>query len=123
MIRIAFVPLQILLVSTDILVRNWTIGRVRGTLSAHSLNTLQQVSIATFKWMGVIKKLLASEPLRSVPLKDDPSHRVHPDFKEARVSIPSSGARTMYEVAKKAFEEHSDKICMRQREFIGWKSP
>ena len=71
----------------------------------------------------MIKKLLASEPVRSVPLKDDPSHRVHADFKEARVSVPSNGARTMYDIAKKAFEEHSEKICMRQREFVGWKSP
>lgn len=29
----------------------------------------------------------------------------------------------MYDVASKAFEEHSDKICMRQREFLGWKTP
>jgi len=97
---IAFLPLQILLVSIDIL-----------------------LSIVTFKWVGVIKKLLADDPVRSVPLKDDPSHRVHADFKEARVSVPTNGALTMYEVAKKAFEEHSDKICMRQREFLGWKSP
>ncbi|CAJ1966739.1 unnamed protein product [Cylindrotheca closterium] len=95
-----FVPLQILLVSIDIL-----------------------LSIVTFKWVGVIKKLLASDPVRSVPLKDDPSHRVHADFKEARVSVPSNGARTMYEIANNGFVKHSDKICMRQREFVGWKSP
>ncbi|CAJ1927903.1 unnamed protein product [Cylindrotheca closterium] len=97
---IAFVPLQILLVFIDIL-----------------------LSIVTLKWVGVIRKLLASDPVRSVPLKDDPSHRVHADFKEARVSVPSNGARTMYDVANKAFLDHSDKICMRQREFLGWKSP
>jgi long-chain acyl-CoA synthetase len=82
-----------------------------------------QLSIVTFKWIGVIKKLMASDPVRSVPVKDDPSHRVAPDFRNNLVTTPSNGAKTMYEVAKLAFDAHSDKVSMRQREFLGWKTP
>lgn len=66
--------------------------------------------------------MTAVEPVRSVPVKDDPSHRVAPDFRGNLAITPSNGATTMYEVANEAFTSHPDRVCMRQREFIGWKS-
>eukprot|EP00980_Cylindrotheca_fusiformis_P001680 scaffold381_cov138-Cylindrotheca_fusiformis.AAC.16 len=66
--------------------------------------------------------MLAAEPIRSVPVNDDPSHRVQPDFKGNLATRPSNGATTIYELAKRAFDEHGGKVSMRQREFVGWKS-
>jgi len=100
MSNLAFLPLQILLIAIDL-----------------------AISFITFGWLNVIKKLTKPEPVRSVPLKDDPSHRVHPQFVKARATVSSSGAKTLYEVSKLSFEKHADRVCMRKREFIGWKSP
>jgi long-chain acyl-CoA synthetase len=77
----------------------------------------------TFGWINVIKKLTKSPAVRTVPLGDDPSHRVHPQFKDARVTKPSTGAATLYDMAKSSFETYADCVCMRRRDFIGWKSP
>jgi long-chain acyl-CoA synthetase len=71
----------------------------------------------------VIKKLTKEDPVRSIPLGDDPSHRIHPICKDGLKSTPSSGATTLYEMVKATFDNHSDSIATRQREFLGWKSP
>jgi long-chain acyl-CoA synthetase len=67
--------------------------------------------------------MMASEPLRSVPLGDDPSHRVGAGYKGKRDTVPATGATTMYEVAKLSFDQYPNGIAMRQREFLGWKTP
>lgn len=77
----------------------------------------------TFGWVNVIKKLTAPEVMRSVPLGDDPSHRVHPTSVKERAKIPSNGAKTLYDMLKFSCEQHRDSVCMRQRDFIGWKTP
>eukprot|EP00980_Cylindrotheca_fusiformis_P023319 scaffold10345_cov158-Cylindrotheca_fusiformis.AAC.11 len=67
--------------------------------------------------------MMATEPIRSVPVDEkDPSHRVQPQVKNNLLTRPKDGASTLYEIAKKSFEDHIDEVCMRQREFIGWKS-
>eukprot|EP00980_Cylindrotheca_fusiformis_P023314 scaffold10345_cov158-Cylindrotheca_fusiformis.AAC.6 len=67
--------------------------------------------------------MIAAEPVRSVPVDEkDPAHRVQPRFKNNLAKYPHDGSTTLYEVAKKSFEERGDAVCMRQREFIGWKS-
>lgn len=92
------------------------------SLEIYSLNP-GKISFLTLGWVKVIKKLTAPEPVRSVPLEDDPSHRVHPDFVKALVEFPSSGAKTLYEMATISFSKYGDEVCMRRRDFIGWKSP
>ena len=71
----------------------------------------------------MIRRLTRPKPVRSVPIGDDPSHRVHPDFKEARLVKPSSGASTLYDLAMIAFRSYGTNVCMRKRDFLGWKSP
>lgn len=71
----------------------------------------------------MVKKLTKKPTLRTVPLKDDPAHRVHPMFVKERVKTPSSGATTLYEMARDSFTKYADCVCMRRREFIGWKTP
>lgn len=83
----------------------------------------QQISFLTFGWLKVIKKLTKTQELRTVPLKDDLAHRVHPMFVKERAKTPSSGAKTLYEMAKDSFTTYADCVCMRRRDFIGWKSP
>ena len=77
----------------------------------------------TYKWVGVIKKLLKGKPVRSVPVGDDPSHRVHPQFKGKLAERPSNGGSTLHEMAMRSFSEYGDKKCMAQRKFLGWKTP
>jgi len=95
-------PLKILLIALDLL-----------------------ISLLTFKWIKVIQTcFFASEELLSVPLnEDDPSHRVHPEFVAERATKPGNGATTMWELADIAFDQFSDSVCMRRREFLGWKVP
>jgi long-chain acyl-CoA synthetase len=75
----------------------------------------------TFGWIKVIQKMTAPPPVRSVPVGDDPSHRVHPEFKGKLSMKPSSGASTLLEMAADSFKNHADSICMRKRQFLGWK--
>ena len=56
-------------------------------------------------------------------MADDPAHRVHPEFVKARVETPSSGATTLYAMTNQSFTNFADCICLRKRDFIGWKSP
>lgn len=77
----------------------------------------------TFKWVNVIIKALKPAEVRTIPLADDPSHRIHPLAKGGLIGKPSNGASTLYEMVKASFENYSDSIAMRQREFLGWKSP
>lgn len=74
-------------------------------------------------WIKVLKKVTAPKPVRSVPVADDPSHRVRPDFKGKLCEFPSNGATTLYEMANYSFTTHGDQICMRKRKFLGWKTP
>mmetsp|Transcript_3426 Transcript_3426/g.8148 ORF Transcript_3426/g.8148 Transcript_3426/m.8148 type:complete len:734 (+) Transcript_3426:178-2379(+) len=94
-----FLPLQILLIAIDLL-----------------------ISLVTFKWIGVLKTLAKSTPLRTVPVGDVFSHRVAPEAKGNLKTIPDNGATTLYEVFSKTLEKHGSSLCMRKRDFIGWKS-
>lgn len=77
----------------------------------------------TFGWVKVIKKMTATMPVRSVPVADDPAHRVHKDFKKGLATKPSNGAGTLYHMCHESFTRYADCVCMRKRDFIGWKSP
>jgi long-chain acyl-CoA synthetase len=63
------------------------------------------------------------ESVRSVPVADDESHRVHPFHKNKLVTTPREGVATLYDLAKDAFERYGPRNCMGTREFLGWKTP
>jgi long-chain acyl-CoA synthetase len=65
--------------------------------------------------------MTAPAPVRSVPVADDPSHRVRADFKGKLAAFPSNGATTLHEMAAESFKSNPDSICMRKRHFVGWK--
>jgi len=96
---LALLPLQIILVALDAL-----------------------ITLLTFGWIGAIKHLLAKEPMRSVPVGDDPSHRVDPAFKDELATTPSSGCETLYAIAERSFRIYGDKNCMSTREYLGMHS-
>ncbi|KAG7357318.1 AMP-forming long-chain acyl-CoA synthetase [Nitzschia inconspicua] len=98
MSKLAFLPLQILLIAIDLL-----------------------ISFLTFGWIKVLKKLSAPVPVRSVPVADDPSHRVREEFKGKLAMKPSNGASTLHEMAANSFKAHANEVCMRKRVFLGWK--
>lgn len=77
----------------------------------------------TFGWVAPLLKLFEGEPLRSVPVKDDESHRVHPDFKAKLCETPKKGVHTLYELAADSFKKYGSRHCMGSRVFKGWKSP
>ena len=103
-----------------------------GSLSLNTWNTVIvvvvypppiQITLVTFGWIGAVKKLFESEPLRTVPVADDPSHRVDPRFKGKLAEIPRPGVSTLYDLAKDAFSRYGSRHCMGTREFKGWKVP
>ena len=70
-----------------------------------------------------MKQAFTPEPLRSVPVADDPSHRVHVDFKDKLATSPRPGVATLYDLAKDAFQKYGGRNCMGARSFLGWKVP
>lgn len=77
------------------------------------------ITIVTFGWVKALKKFLTPEPTRSVPVGDDPSHRVMAGFKDKLVTKPPNGAATLYELSKLSFETFRDQKCMGTREYQG----
>mmetsp|Transcript_8278 Transcript_8278/g.11398 ORF Transcript_8278/g.11398 Transcript_8278/m.11398 type:complete len:716 (-) Transcript_8278:97-2244(-) len=78
------------------------------------------ITLITFGWVKALKKLLAPTPLRSVPLKDDPAHRVNAEFKDKLYAGKHS---SLYELAKESIEKYADNRAMGSREFLGMESP
>ena len=58
---------------------------------------------------------------RSVPVADDESHRVQPDYRTP-ATTPIEGAETLYDLAKIGFSEYAEHRAMGYRDFLGWKS-
>jgi hypothetical protein len=81
------------------------------------------ITLLTFGWIGIITKAMAPEPVRSVPVGNDPSHRVHPDFKGKLATTPREGIATLYDLVWDAFSRYGGRDCMGSRQFLGWKTP
>lgn len=79
--------------------------------------------ILTFGWIGAVKKALSGEPVRSVPVADDESHRVMPEYKGNLARTPRGGITTLENMAEFSYKNFPDNPCMRSRDFIGWKTP
>lgn len=77
------------------------------------------ITIVTFGWINALKKLFASEPIRSVPVGDDPSHRVRSGYKDNLVTTPPNGSKTLYEISSQAFQTYHDQNCMSTRDYQG----
>jgi len=77
------------------------------------------VTIITFGWIPALKRYLATEPLRSVPVGDDPSHRVHPEYKGKLNSTPNSQCDTVYAMVKAAFNKYGTATCTSTRTYLG----
>jgi long-chain acyl-CoA synthetase len=70
-----------------------------------------------------VKKLFEPAPIRSVPVGNDPSHRVRPEFKGNLVVTTREGCYTLYDGANTSFRSFGSRNCMGYREFLGWKVP
>uniref|UniRef100_A0A7S1VIL3 AMP-dependent synthetase/ligase domain-containing protein n=1 Tax=Grammatophora oceanica TaxID=210454 RepID=A0A7S1VIL3_9STRA len=81
------------------------------------------ITVLTFGWIGAIKMALKPSPMRSVPVADDPSHRVDPAFKANLAKTPREGVVSLFCLAKDSFSRYSSRKCMGTRKFLGWKSP
>lgn len=86
------------------------------------LSFASKISIVTFGWIKVLKKLLKPKTIQTVPVGDVFSHRVATASKGNLTTIPSNGATTLYEVFTKTMEKNGNSLCMRKRHFKGWKS-
>lgn len=93
---IALLPLKIILVSIDLF-----------------------VSLVTFKWIGIIQKLLTPAPMRSVPVADDESHRVSAQYKDNLKNTPTPGVSTLHEAAVNAAKKFGPLNAMASREYLG----
>lgn len=96
---LALLPLKIILVTLDFL-----------------------VMLVTFGWIGAIKKLFTPTPMRSVPVADDKSHRVHAKHK-GLLNSPIKGVSTIHELAEFSYKRFSSRPAMGQREFLGQHTP
>ena len=67
----------------------------------------------------MVKKLLTPTPLRSVPVADDESHRVHAKHKGNPKITPVEGVSTLHELANHAFKNYGHCRSMGQREYLG----
>lgn len=80
------------------------------------------ITIITFGWLGIFKKIAAKNKIRTVPVADDEAHRVKPDYKGNPCTTPCPGAETLFDLAKIGFTEYAEHRAMGHRDFIGWKS-
>ncbi|KAL3904513.1 MAG: hypothetical protein SGILL_010037, partial [Bacillariaceae sp.] len=70
------------------------------------------------------KLFFGSEPsMKSVSLNNDPSNRTFEGFEKNRLETPSTGAKTLYEIADNTFKKHGDQIGMKKRKFLGMEGP
>jgi len=99
---LALLPLKLLLIGIDLL-----------------------ITLVTFGWVKPLLRLLRKEPLRSVPVADDPSHRVRPESREEAGGLlrtPSNGKATTYDIAAASYREFASLRCMGTREYRGMHS-
>mmetsp|Transcript_18106 Transcript_18106/g.23458 ORF Transcript_18106/g.23458 Transcript_18106/m.23458 type:complete len:382 (-) Transcript_18106:1301-2446(-) len=73
----------------------------------------------SFGWIKLLKKLAAGKPLRSVPVADDPSHRVRTGYKGNLMTEPAPGVETLFDISKESFVKYGSLKCMGTREYIG----
>lgn len=62
---------------------------------------------------------MAAKPLRSVPVADDESHRVDPNYKGKLVARSREGVDSLYDLVKDAFNRYAERPCMGVRVFLG----
>lgn len=82
-----------------------------------------QVTLLTFGWVSAVKKFFSKEPMRSVPVADDESHRVDARYREKLIETPRPGVATLYDLARDSFKRYGARECMGTRKFLGWKTP
>ena len=57
----------------------------------------------TFGWVKALKKLVTPEKVRSVPVGDDPSHRVATGYKGKLLTTPRDGVATLYDISTSSY--------------------
>jgi len=99
MIALLFLPLKVFLITLDL-----------------------AIMFVTFGWVPALKRLFTKDPLRSVPVASDESHRVDPAYKGKLVSKPFPETSTLHEIASRAFRQYGPQKCMGTREYLGFHS-
>ena len=84
--------------------------------------SLLQISIINLSWIKKIIKTLSAKSIRSVPVGDDPAHRVDPAFKGNLATTPDPECLTAYDLSSKAFKKYADLKCMGTRKYLGMKT-
>jgi len=83
------------------------------------------ITLLTFGWLGIIKKLLNSGtiPLRSKKVGDNESHRVHIAVEDGKFDTsPVEGCTTLYDLSSRSFTKYAKSNCMGSRPFLRWKT-
>jgi len=79
--------------------------------------------LITFGWWNTLKKILSRQPLRSVPVDKEESHRVHSLYKGKLLATPFEEVSTLFELAQRSFNLYPDAQCMGTRQFLGQLDP
>lgn len=79
--------------------------------------------LLTFQWIWAIKKALEPEPLRSVAVGDNPSHRVKATHPHRRLTSIYDNVDTLHMLQLRAFTLYAHKRCMGTRVYFGQLNP
>jgi len=79
------------------------------------------VNLVTLGWVKAFTKP-ASPKLKSVPVDDDESHRVKQGFRGHHMNTEGLARETLYSISHYAFQHFPKSVCMRKRQFLGWKT-
>jgi len=77
------------------------------------------ITIITFGWIPAVKFHFERDHLRSVPVGDDPSHRVQKEYKGKLDSKPLPDCDTLYSMVLRSFRTHGDDNSTATREYLG----
>jgi len=80
------------------------------------------ISILNLSWIKKFINKLNEKSIRSVPVDNDPAHRVAPSFKGNLVTSPDPECATAYELTSKSFQKYPTAKCMGTRKYLGMKS-
>jgi long-chain acyl-CoA synthetase len=75
--------------------------------------------LLTFGWLNALKRMLRKQPMRSVPVNNEESHRMNARHKDKLLATPFEGITTLFELQRRSFNLYPSARCMGTREYLG----
>lgn len=75
--------------------------------------------LITFGWIKALRRMFRGNPMCSVPVNEDESHRMNARHKDKLLDTPFEGIQTIYELQRRSFNLYPSARCMGTREYLG----